>query len=162
MVWPPASALLHKDTNDNYPAAKALLQSVYEGLQLPMDAALRVESRYFANILKGQVAHAMIRTLFVSMQALNKGARRPPNEPATSIKRIGVIGAGFMGSGIATVAALADVKAPKTCKVTIAFNNFDFQRDTTRVPSTIGFLSIALSTSAKSAPPEKYLRGIVS
>lgn len=110
MVWPPASALLRKDTNDNYPAAKALLQSVYEGLQLPMDAALRVESRYFANILKGQVAHAMIRTLFVSMQALNKGARRPPNEPATSIKRIGVIGAGFMGSGIATVAALADIE----------------------------------------------------
>jgi len=110
MVWPPASALLRKDTNDNYPAAKALLQSVYEGLQLPMDAALRVESRYFANILKGQVAHAMIRTLFVSMQALNKGARRPPNEPATSIKRIGVIGAGFMGSGIATVAALAGIE----------------------------------------------------
>ncbi|NBQ39046.1 MAG: 3-hydroxyacyl-CoA dehydrogenase, partial [Alphaproteobacteria bacterium] len=84
--------------------------SVYEGLQLPMDAALRVESRYFAHILKGQVAHAMIRTLFVSMQALNKGARRPPNEPATTIKRIGVIGAGFMGSGIATVAALAGIE----------------------------------------------------
>jgi len=110
MVWPPASALLRKDTNDNYPAAKALLQSVYEGLQLPMDAALRVESRYFAHILKGQVAHAMIRTLFVSMQALNKGARRPPNEPGTTIKRIGVIGAGFMGSGIATVAALAGIE----------------------------------------------------
>jgi 3-hydroxyacyl-CoA dehydrogenase/enoyl-CoA hydratase/3-hydroxybutyryl-CoA epimerase len=110
MVWPPASALLRKDTNDNYPAAKALLQSVYEGLQLPIDAALRVESRYFANILKGQVANAMIRTLFVSMQALNKGARRPPNEPATSIKRIGVIGAGFMGSGIATVSALAGIE----------------------------------------------------
>ena len=108
-VWPPASALLRKDTNDNYPAAKALLQSVYEGLQLPMDAALRVESRYFANILKGQVANAMIRTLFVSMQALNKGARRPADEPATHIKSIGVIGAGFMGSGIATVAALAGI-----------------------------------------------------
>jgi 3-hydroxyacyl-CoA dehydrogenase/enoyl-CoA hydratase/3-hydroxybutyryl-CoA epimerase len=109
MIWPPANALLRKETNDNYPAAKALLQSVYEGLQLPMDAALRVESRYFAHILKGQVATAMIRTLFVSMQALNKGAHRPADEPATHIKRIGVIGAGFMGSGIATVAALAGI-----------------------------------------------------
>ncbi len=109
MVWPAASAILRKETQDNYPAAKALLQSVYEGLQLPMDAALRVESRYFAHILKGQVAKAMIRTLFVSMQALNKGARRPIGEPATSISRIGVIGAGFMGAGIATVAALAGI-----------------------------------------------------
>jgi len=109
MVWPAASAILRKETQDNYPAAKALLQSVYEGLQLPMDAALRVESRYFAHILKGQVAQAMIRTLFVSMQSLNKGARRPLGEPATSIRRIGVIGAGFMGAGIATVAALAGI-----------------------------------------------------
>ena len=109
MVWPAASAILRKETYDNYPAAKALLQSVYEGLQLPMDAALRIESRYFAHILKGEVAKAMIRTLFVSMQALNKGARRPIAEPASSLRRIGIIGAGFMGAGIATVAALAGI-----------------------------------------------------
>ena len=109
MVWPAASALMRKETQNNYPAANALLQSVYEGLQLPMDAALRVESRYFAHILKGQVAKAMIRTLFVSMQALNKGARRPADEPAMSLRRIGVIGAGFMGAGIATVASLAGI-----------------------------------------------------
>jgi 3-hydroxyacyl-CoA dehydrogenase/enoyl-CoA hydratase/3-hydroxybutyryl-CoA epimerase len=110
MVWPAASALVRKDTYDNYPAAKALLQSVYEGLQVPIDSGLRIESRYFANILRGPVAHAMIRSLFVSMQALNKGARRPAGEPETSIKRVGIIGAGFMGSGIATVAALAGIE----------------------------------------------------
>ncbi len=109
MVWPAASAIIRKETFDNYPAAKALLQSVYEGLQVPMDAGLTIESRYFAHILKSKEAKAMIRSLFVSMQALNKGARRPAGESATSIKRVGIIGAGFMGAGIATVSALAGI-----------------------------------------------------
>ena len=107
MVWPAASAIIRKETFDNYPAAKALVQSVYEGLQAPMDLALRIESRYFAHILKSKEAKAMIRSLFVSMQALNKGARRPQAIAPQSFKRIGIIGAGFMGAGIATVAALA-------------------------------------------------------
>lgn len=110
MVWPAASAIIRKETFDNYPAAKALLQSVYEGLQVPMDLGLKIESRYFAHILKSKEAKAMIRSLFVSMQALNKGARRPANEPATAIKRVGIIGAGFMGAGIATVSALAGIE----------------------------------------------------
>ena len=107
MVWPAANAICRRETFDNYPAAKALLKSVYEGLQVPMDAGLRIESRYFAHVLKSPEAKAMIRSLFVSMQAINKGARRPKAEPTTPLKRIGVIGAGFMGAGIATVAALA-------------------------------------------------------
>ena len=52
MVFPPANALYRRETYDNYPAARAILQVVYEGLQLPMDQALRVESRWFAKILK--------------------------------------------------------------------------------------------------------------
>ena len=70
-----------------------------------MDTALRVKSRWFAKILRSPEAAAMIRSLFVSMQDLNKGARRPPNEPPTSLKKIGVVGAGFMGAGIAQVTA---------------------------------------------------------
>jgi 3-hydroxyacyl-CoA dehydrogenase/enoyl-CoA hydratase/3-hydroxybutyryl-CoA epimerase len=83
---------------------------VYEGLQLPFDTALRVESRWFAKILRSPEAAAMIRTLFVSMQDLNKGARRPTNEPPTSLKKIGVVGAGFMGAGIAQVTAAAGLQ----------------------------------------------------
>ncbi len=109
MVWPAASAICRKETFDNYPAAKALIQSVYEGLQVPMDVALRIESRYFAHILKSKEAKAMIRSLFVSMQALNKGARRPQTIASKKFKRIGIIGAGFMGAGIATVASLAGI-----------------------------------------------------
>ena len=107
MVFPPANAIYRRETYDNYPAARAIMQVVYEGLQLPMDQALRVESRWFAKILRSPEAAAMIRTLFVSMQELNKGARRPAKVPAKALKKIGVLGAGFMGGGIAYVSALA-------------------------------------------------------
>jgi len=107
MVFPAANAIYRRETYDNYPAARAILQTVFEGLQLPMDLALQVESRWFAKILRSQEAAAMIRTLFVSMQDLNKGARRPANVPATKLQKVGIIGAGFMGAGIAYVSAQA-------------------------------------------------------
>jgi len=110
MTFPAANAIYRRETYDNYPAARAILQVVYEGLQLPFDTALRVESRWFAKILRSPEAAAMIRTLFVSMQDLNKGARRPTNEPPTSLKKIGVVGAGFMGAGIAQVTAAAGLQ----------------------------------------------------
>jgi len=110
MVFPPANAIYRRETYDNYPAARAIMQVVYEGLQLPMDQALRVESRWFAKILRSPEAAAMIRSLFVSMQELNKGARRPAAVPARPLKKIGVLGAGFMGAGIAYVTALAGIE----------------------------------------------------
>ncbi len=107
MIWPPANAIYRRETYDNYPAAKAVLQSVFEGLQLPMDLALAVEAKYFANILLSKEAAAMIRSLFLSMGELNKGARRPANVPPTNLRKVGVLGAGLMGGGIAYVSALA-------------------------------------------------------
>jgi 3-hydroxyacyl-CoA dehydrogenase / enoyl-CoA hydratase / 3-hydroxybutyryl-CoA epimerase len=109
MVFPPANAIYRRETYDNYPAARAIMQVVYEGLQLPIDQALRVESRWFAKILRSPEAAAMIRSLFVSLQELNKGARRPA-VPAKPLKKIGVLGAGFMGGGIAYVSALAGLE----------------------------------------------------
>ena len=107
MIWPPANAIYRRETQDNYPAAKAILQSVYEGLQLPMDLALRVESREFAHILRTPEASAMIRSLFMSKGELEKGARRPAKVPPLKIRRVGIVGAGFMGAGIAYVSAQA-------------------------------------------------------
>jgi 3-hydroxyacyl-CoA dehydrogenase/enoyl-CoA hydratase/3-hydroxybutyryl-CoA epimerase len=107
MTWPAANAIYRRETYDNYPAARAILQTVYEGLQLPMDLALRIESRWFANVLRTPQAAAMIRSLFVSMQALNKGIKRPAGPPKTALKKVGVVGAGFMGAGIAYVTAAA-------------------------------------------------------
>jgi 3-hydroxyacyl-CoA dehydrogenase/enoyl-CoA hydratase/3-hydroxybutyryl-CoA epimerase len=107
MTFPAANAIYRRETFDNYPAARAILQCVYEGLQLPIDQALRVESRHFAKILRSPEAAAMIRSLFVSMQELNKGARRPQEVPPSKLRRIGIIGAGFMGAGIGYVTAQA-------------------------------------------------------
>lgn len=109
MTFPPANAIYRRETYDNYPAAKAILKSVFEGLQLPMDRALTVESRYFAQILRSREAQAMIRTLFLSMQELNKGARRPKEIPANKIQKVAVLGAGFMGASIAYVSAQAGI-----------------------------------------------------
>ncbi len=105
MTFAAANAIYRRETYDNYPGARAILQVVYEGLQVPMDIGLRIESRWFAKIVRSPQAAAMIRTLFVSMQELNKGARRPPNVPPSTLGRIGVVGAGFMGAGIAQVSA---------------------------------------------------------
>jgi 3-hydroxyacyl-CoA dehydrogenase/enoyl-CoA hydratase/3-hydroxybutyryl-CoA epimerase len=107
MTFPAANAIYRRETYDNYPAARAILQVVYEGLQVPMDVALRIESRWFAKILRSPQAAAMIRSLFVSVQELNKGARRPAGVPATPLGKIGIVGAGFMGAGIAQVSAAA-------------------------------------------------------
>jgi 3-hydroxyacyl-CoA dehydrogenase/enoyl-CoA hydratase/3-hydroxybutyryl-CoA epimerase len=110
MVWPAANAIYRRETQDNYPAIKAILHAVYEGLQLPMDLALKVESRWFAKILRSPEARAMIRTLFISMGELNKGARRPVGLPPSAPKKIAVLGAGFMGASIAYVSALAGIE----------------------------------------------------
>src|SRR6201994_3710155 len=76
MMFPAGNAIYRRETYDNYPAARAIMSCVYEGLQLPIDAALRVESRYFPQVLRSKEAAAMIRSLFLSMQELNKGAGR--------------------------------------------------------------------------------------
>jgi 3-hydroxyacyl-CoA dehydrogenase/enoyl-CoA hydratase/3-hydroxybutyryl-CoA epimerase len=110
MTFPAANAIYRRETYDNYPAARSILQVVYEGLQLPIDRALTVESRHFAKILRSAEAAAMIRSLFVSMQELGKGARRPAGMPAAQIKRVGILGAGFMGAGIASVSAQAGIQ----------------------------------------------------
>jgi 3-hydroxyacyl-CoA dehydrogenase/enoyl-CoA hydratase/3-hydroxybutyryl-CoA epimerase len=110
MIWPPANAILRRETYDNYPAAKAILASVFEGLQLPIDLALAVESRYFAKILRSKEAAAMIRSLFISKGELDKGVRRPAGVAPTTLRKIGVLGAGFMGAGVAYVAASAGLE----------------------------------------------------
>ena len=108
-IFPAGNGLYRRQTYDNYPAARAIMQCAYEGLQLPMDAALRVESRYFANVLQTKEAAAMIRSLFLSMQELNKGARRPQDVPPTKVKKLAVIGAGFMGASVGFVSARAGI-----------------------------------------------------
>lgn len=114
-VWSPpgvmtfigGSAMVRGKTNGVYPAPKAIMSCVYEGLQLPFDAGLKVETRYFVSLLRDPVAKSMIRTLFFGLQEANKLVRRPKGVPKQEYKKIGVLGAGLMGAGIATVSVQA-------------------------------------------------------
>ena len=104
------NAMVSKQTNLNYPAQRNILSCIYEGVQVPIDAALRIESRYFIKTANTPQAKGMIRTLFVSMQALGKGGNRPEGVPPNDIKKVAVIGAGLMGAGISYVQAKAGIQ----------------------------------------------------
>ncbi len=104
-----ATAMAGRTAGDNYPAPQAILSSVYEGTTVPMDAGLRIESRYFAQLLAGPVARNMTRTLFVNKQAADKLVRRPAGIPASSVSKLGILGAGMMGAGIAYSSAMAGI-----------------------------------------------------
>ena len=108
MTFVGASAMVLGKTFGVYPAAKALLSAVYEGALVPFDTALRVETRWFTGVLLNPSSGAMIRSLFINKEALEKGAVRPP-QPDQAVRQLGVIGAGMMGAGIAYVAANAGI-----------------------------------------------------
>jgi hypothetical protein len=104
-VFMMGNAMLRKESLGKYPAQQAIMQAVYEGLQVPIEAGLRIESRLFTGLLLSPTARNMIRSLFLSMQELDKGARRPQGAPPSEVKKLGVLGAGMMGAGIAYVSA---------------------------------------------------------
>jgi len=109
MTFLGASAMVHGKTKGVYPAAKALLQAVYDGALVPFDTALKVEARNFVNVLMNPSSAAMIRSLFINKEALEKGANRPGVADQT-VKKVGVLGAGMMGAGIAYVSANAGIE----------------------------------------------------
>ncbi|MEO0773669.1 MAG: 3-hydroxyacyl-CoA dehydrogenase NAD-binding domain-containing protein [Pseudomonadota bacterium] len=106
MTFVGASAMVHGKTQGAFPAAKALLSAVYEGAMVPFDTALKIEARWFTNVLMNPSSSAMIRSLFINKEALEKGASRPDVADET-VKKVGVMGAGMMGAGIALVSAQA-------------------------------------------------------
>ena len=105
-----ANPMLLKETKGNYPAQRYILSCVYEGIQVPIDAGLRIESRYFTKLLMRPESRNMIRSIFLSKQALDKGGARPAGTSKEEVRKIAVIGAGFMGAGIATVSAQAGIE----------------------------------------------------
>ncbi|SEB40843.1 3-hydroxyacyl-CoA dehydrogenase NAD-binding domain-containing protein [Rhodobacter sp. 24-YEA-8] len=109
MTFVGASAMVNGKTQGVFPAAKALLSAVYEGSLVPFDQALKIEARQFTSVLMNPSSSAMIRSLFINKEALEKGANRPKVADQT-VKRLGVLGAGMMGAGIAYVAANAGIE----------------------------------------------------
>jgi 3-hydroxyacyl-CoA dehydrogenase/enoyl-CoA hydratase/3-hydroxybutyryl-CoA epimerase len=103
------NSMLRKESYGNYPAQRFIMSCVYEGVQVPIDAGLRIEARYMTKLMSMPESRNMIRSLFLSMQDLGKGARRPHNEARTDVKSVGVLGAGVMGYGVAYVSAMAGI-----------------------------------------------------
>ncbi|MBV2235557.1 MAG: enoyl-CoA hydratase/isomerase family protein [Sterolibacterium sp.] len=99
------NAMLQAGTFHNMPAPQAIASAVYEGTQLPIDTALKLEAKYMVGLMKGSVSRGMIRTLFINMGKANKLMHRPEGVAKTEFKKIGVIGAGLMGAGVAYVCA---------------------------------------------------------
>ena len=100
-----ANAMAQKEANHNYPAIQYILSCLYEGSIVPFDTAIRIESKYFLKLLSSPQSRNMIRTLFINKQAAEKGEQRPKDVPPTQLKKVGVLGAGMMGAGIAYVTA---------------------------------------------------------
>ncbi|WDI31333.1 3-hydroxyacyl-CoA dehydrogenase NAD-binding domain-containing protein [Hyphococcus flavus] len=100
-----SNAMAQKSTQHNYPAVQYILSCLYEGSIVPIDTALRIESKYFVKLMTSDQTRNMIRTLFINKQAAEKGEQRPKDVPPTELKKVGVLGAGMMGAGIAYVTA---------------------------------------------------------
>jgi len=109
MTFVGASAMVNGKTQGVFPAAKALLAAVYEGALVPFDTALKIEARWFTHVMLNPSSTAMIRSLFINKEALEKGANRPA-VPDQTVRKLGVLGAGMMGAGIAYVAANAGIE----------------------------------------------------
>ncbi|MDM7950492.1 3-hydroxyacyl-CoA dehydrogenase NAD-binding domain-containing protein [Hydrogenophaga sp.] len=96
-----APAVLKQKTRGLYPAPEAALAAMVEGAMLDFETAMRVESRYLAGLMTGGVARNMINTFFFNLNAIKGGQSRPKDVPRYQPKKVGVLGAGMMGSGIA-------------------------------------------------------------
>lgn len=104
------TAMVMRETQGNMNAPRAILSCVYEGSQLPIDKAVRLESKYFTKLFLSPQAESMVRSLFVSKQAAERGARRPVGIDKMPTKKVAMLGAGLMGAGIAMVSAKAGIE----------------------------------------------------
>jgi len=96
-----APAMLNAKTRGLYPAPQAVLETMVEGAQVDYDTATRIESRKLAKIMVGQNAKNMISAFFFDLNAIRSGKSRPEGFAQWRPARVGVLGAGMMGSGIA-------------------------------------------------------------
>ena len=104
-----APAMANQKSHGNYPAITHILSCVFEGSLVDIDTGLALESRYFVACAMSQVSKNMIGTLWHQLNSINKGQSRPKSIPPYQTKKVGVLGAGMMGAGIAYVSAKAGI-----------------------------------------------------
>ncbi len=94
----------------DYPAPKAIMSAVVEGAQVDFDTASRIESRYLTKLVTGPISKNMIQAFFFDLQAINSGSLRPQGVDRFTATKVGVLGAGMMGAGIAYAAARSGIE----------------------------------------------------
>jgi 3-hydroxyacyl-CoA dehydrogenase/enoyl-CoA hydratase/3-hydroxybutyryl-CoA epimerase len=104
-----SNSMILANSYGNYPALEAISSALYEGAQLPMDTALRIEAKYFTKLFMDSVSKNLIRTMFVNKGKADKLENRPEGVTKAVYTKIGVIGAGTMGGGITFAAAKAKI-----------------------------------------------------
>ncbi len=109
-MWAIAPAMAGAKTYNNFPAATNIMSCVFEGGIVDFDSGCRIESRYFANLVVSQVSKNMIGTLWFQLNAINKGKSRPEGFEKSTVKKLGILGAGMMGAGIAYVSAKVGIE----------------------------------------------------
>jgi len=107
-------AMVRQETKGNYPAPVAIMSAMVEGCQVDFETASRIESRYFAQLASGQVSKNMINAFWTQLNQIKKGGSRPRNVPPQQTKKVGVLGSGMMGHGIAYVSALSGMDVVMT------------------------------------------------
>ena len=129
-VFAAGTAMLMDKTKGNYPAPLAIMSCVYEGLQVNIDQGVGIEARYFVQVATSSVAKSLIQTMFLGMNQANKGASRPKDQPKTDVQKLGILGAGMMGAGIAYVSAQAGIEVVlKDVSVEAAERGKDYSRN---------------------------------
>jgi 3-hydroxyacyl-CoA dehydrogenase/enoyl-CoA hydratase/3-hydroxybutyryl-CoA epimerase len=109
-ILPIAPTMIRAKTKGTLPAPESILAVMIEGLQVDIDTAMRIESRYFVELVCSQVAKNMIGTFWYQMNEIKAGAARPKNIERKKVKKLGVLGAGMMGAGIAYSSALKGIE----------------------------------------------------
>jgi len=105
-----APSILRSKTNGCFPAPEKILCAAVEGAQVDFDTAHLIETRYFTELVTGQVAKNMIGTFWFQLNEINAGSSRPQGFAAYITRKVGVLGAGMMGAGIAYVSASAGIE----------------------------------------------------
>ncbi|MDP9140606.1 MAG: 3-hydroxyacyl-CoA dehydrogenase NAD-binding domain-containing protein [Pseudomonadota bacterium] len=109
-LWAIAPSMASAKSFGNYPAITNIMSCVFEGGIVDFDTGCEVESRYFANLVVSQVSKNMIGTLWFQLNGINKGSSRPQGIEKSTVKKLGILGAGMMGAGIAYVSAKVGIE----------------------------------------------------